>query len=126
MTTSITLLIKLIYEKIYQNIKKLGNNYHMIKNSEWGALAYLTHSSYGLCIDEKCKEIGTNKTYISGNTIEDSTTNNMYGVFDLSGSASEFVMANFANDNNLTLNNSHFGKYSGFLWGKKCFAGYKS
>ena len=95
----------------YQNIKSLdqNNNYHVIKNTEWGALAYLTHSNYGLCENNVCKNIGTNKTYISGNEITDSTTNNMYGVFDLSGSATEFVMANYSNsNNNLTLNDSHF------------------
>ena len=95
----------------YQNIKSLdqNNNYHVIKNTEWGALAYLSHSNYGLCENNTCKSIGTNKTYISGAEIADSTTNNMYGVFDLSGSATEFVMANYTNLNNkLTLNDSHF------------------
>jgi len=95
----------------YQNIQNIdeSDNYHMIKNSEWGALTYLAHSPYGLCIEENCKEIGANKTYTSGNNIDDSTTNNMHGVFDLSGSASEFVMSNFADNNKLSLNNSHFG-----------------
>ena len=95
----------------YQNIKKLNtnNNYHMIKNTEWGALTYLTHSRYGLCQNDKCQSIGVNKTYISGNESTDSTTANMYGVFDLAGSASEFVMANFADSSdNLTLANTHF------------------
>ena len=96
----------------YQNIKNLDsdNNYHVIKNTEWGALSYLTHSKYGLCQNNKCRDIGTNKTYISGNEIKDSTTNNIYGVFDLSGSATEFVMANYADVlNNPTLSNTHFG-----------------
>lgn len=95
----------------YENIKKLSNddNYHMIKNTEWGALSYLTHSKYGLCQDNKCTDIGTNKTYISGSEPTDSTTNNIYGVFDLSGSASEFVMASYTNsNNNLILDNTHF------------------
>lgn len=95
----------------YQNIKKLGtnNNYHIIKNSEWGAITYFTHSKYGLCQNDTCKTIGINKTYISGNEITDSTTYNIYGVFDLAGSASEFVMANFANqNNNINLDNTHF------------------
>lgn len=94
----------------YQDIKKISNNYHVIKNTEWGALTYLTHSKYGLCKDNVCSNIGTNKTYISGNDIKDSTTGNMYGVFDLSGSASEFVMGSYSNlDNQLLLNGSHFG-----------------
>ena len=96
----------------YQNIKNIdqNNNYHMIKNTEWGAISYLTHSKYGLCQNNTCKNIGTNNTYISGNNKTDSTTDNMYGVFDLSGSASEFVMANYSNElNKLMLNNTHFG-----------------
>ena len=94
----------------YNNITNINqtNNYHVIKNTEWGALTYLTHSKYGLCKNNKCKNIGTNKTYISGNNREDSTTNNMYGIFDLSGSASEFVMANYSLNETLSLNDSHF------------------
>lgn len=88
----------------YQNIKNIGDNYNVIKNIEWGALSYLTHSKYGLCQDGKCSDIGTNKTYISGNEMGDSTTNNMYGVFDLSGSATEFVMGNYS-----SLDNVYFG-----------------
>lgn len=79
----------------YKNVKKLGDNYSIIKNSEWGAISYFTHSKYGVCIDSKCNKIGTNNTYISGHDISDSTTNNMYGIFDLSGSASEFVMSGY-------------------------------
>ena len=83
----------------YQNIKKLGSNYHVIKNTEWGALTYFTHSKYGLCPNGECKEIGTNKTYISGSEATDSSTYNMYGIFDISGSATEFVMANYIEEN---------------------------
>ena len=32
----------------------------------------------------------------------------MYGIFDLSGSATEFVMANYSNTNKLNLDGSHF------------------
>ena len=70
---------------------------HMAKNSEWGAIAYLGHSKYGangqkieqnantLCYTggtENLKEIyKTNK--------EQSTTQNAYGVYDMSGGAWE-------------------------------------
>ena len=93
----------------YQNVKKIDDNAHIIKNTEWGALTYLTHSKYGLCVNNNCKTIGANKIYISGSELTDSTTYNMYGVFDLAGSASEFVMANYTNNKNLTLNDTHFG-----------------
>lgn len=96
----------------YQNIKKLdqNNNYHVIKNTEWGAITYLSYSKYGLCQSNRCNRIGANDTYISGNKTTDSTTSNIYGVFDLAGSASEFVMANYTNDlKNINLTNTHFG-----------------
>lgn len=93
----------------YQNVKKMGDNIHIIKNTEWGALTYITHSKYGLCANDNCKTIGANKTYISGNELTDSTTYNMYGIFDLAGSATEFVMANYTTNKSLTLNDTHFG-----------------
>ena len=96
----------------YQSVKKQsGNyNYNIIKNSEWGAIIYLTHSQYGMCQDNKCDSPIANNTYISGNEIKDSTTNNMTGIFDLAGSTTEFVMSNYSNDGRtLDLTNSHFG-----------------
>jgi len=81
----------------------------MINNTEWGAISYLTHSSYGLCQNEQCKEIGSNSTFIQGNEPSDTTTNNVYGVFDMGGSATEFVMANYANGNKeLSLSDTNF------------------
>lgn len=94
----------------YQAIKKINLNsqYHMIKNTEWGAIAYLSHSKYGVCQD-KCINPEKNNTHISGKNSKDTTTNNIYGVFDMNGSTGEFVMANLAgNDNQLNLNNTHF------------------
>lgn len=92
----------------YINLKKYNNNMGIIKNIEWGAITYLTHSKYGLCSGIECKSIGTNKSNISGNEKFDSTTYNSYGVFDMSGSASEFVMATYVDDNNILFANSHF------------------
>lgn len=68
----------------------LGNNVasSIINSYEWGAITYLTHSKYGNM------NISRNDSYISGNNSEDSTTNNIYGVFDMSGCASEFVKVN--------------------------------
>ena len=41
---------------------------HMIKNMEWGAVAYLSHSKYGTCTNGTCKEIGinNNSSYTTG------------------------------------------------------------
>ena len=73
-------------------------NSHMMKNSEWGAVAYLTHSKYGL----NGKEIAINNNgvpcYTGGGTGEayrtntkQSTTGNVYGIYDLSGNAYENI-----------------------------------
>ena len=35
-------------------------NSHMMKNSEWGAVAYLTYSLYGKCTEEGCEEVYIN------------------------------------------------------------------
>lgn len=86
---------------------------HMIKNSEWGAVAYLSQSIYGRCIDDvTCPDIGINNTsgtglgatagsdnsaengtYETAHGQEASTTSNLYGVYDMSGGNFEFVMA---------------------------------
>ena len=86
---------------------------HMIKNNEWGAVAYLTQSVYGRCTSSTtCPEIGinNNSSFITGygapagshysssnsnyvksqpyNTnqgMDASTTGNIYGVYDMSG-----------------------------------------
>ena len=105
-----------------------SNNYadsmysHLIKNSEWGAVAYLTHSQYGRNGKEisvnQCtgyvtgagRGTGTNTIYNSTYAVEESTglpkaeqqyngnigkasssTGNIYGVYDLSGGAMEYV-----------------------------------
>ena len=96
----------------YKSIKNNGNNYYMIKNTDWGAITYLAHSDFGLCTDNVCSDIGMNQTFISGSNINDSTTKNMYGVFDLSGGASEFMMSNYGSDSGkLIMNNTHFGDH---------------
>ncbi len=99
---------------------------HMSKNNEWGAVAYLTQSIYGRCTSStSCREVGINNKegYITGygalagssssatngayNTDlgEDaSTTGNIYGIYDMSGGANEYVMGVY----NKTI------KYSGF------------
>lgn len=89
---------------------------HVAKNTDWGAAAYLTHSQYGLCYNNSCSTIGLNNyendsTYITGcgaaegtsasnicetyNTTTGqlaSTTGNIYGIYDMSGGAREYVM----------------------------------
>ena len=115
-----------LYTGIY-NMRNSGNVFgfattdetHMIKNMEWGAVAYLSHSKYGIN-----KEITTNNCskYITGigaDTVsassssatcttdknkyngasgaKASTTGNVYGIYDMSGGAFEYVMGNMVN-----------------------------
>ncbi len=63
---------------------------HLMKNSEWGVVAYLTHSQYG----RNAHEIATNtsSSYITGTGgVEASTTGNLYGIYDMSGGAWEYL-----------------------------------
>lgn len=72
---------------------------HMMKNSEWGAVAYLAYSVYG----RNTYSLNVNKSqeYITGGSkvetdvynthANESTTGNATGVYDLSGCAWEFV-----------------------------------
>ena len=65
---------------------------HVVTNLEWGAVIYLSHSKYGVCRDNNCLEIGNNKTYISENNKQDTSTRDVYGVYDMSGSCSEYTV----------------------------------
>ena len=98
---------------------------HMSKNNEWGAVAYLTQSIYGRCTSStSCTEIGINNssdktgygapagsnTYATNgayNTTlgkDASTAGNIYGIYDMSGGAWEYVMGVY----NKTISNSGF------------------
>ena len=92
---------------------------HMSKNNEWGAVAYLTQSIYGRCTSSTtCTEVGINNNsgYITGygapagssssvtngtyNTAlgkDASTTGTIYGIYDMSGGAYEYVMGVYNN-----------------------------
>ena len=84
---------------------------HMMKNTEWGAVAYLTESKYGRNGTEIA--INNSSSYITGisggtasassstttyvyndatNGVLASTTGNVYGIYDMSGGAYEYVM----------------------------------
>ena len=151
------------FETNIMNMKNSGNSYglntttdtHMIKNSEWGAVAYLSHSKYGTCTDGTCSEVNINNssgmyTGRSGgapggstaintvytdkrlitqynrygfytydgylldyntntkSTTKDmskvaSTTHNIYGVYDMSGGAYEYTMANMVSNDGTTM-----------------------
>ncbi len=87
----------------------LNGDSHMMKNMEWGAVAYLSHSKYGTCTNGKCVEVGinNNSNYYTGGGISNaykiniiqSTTQNIYGVYDMSGGAYEYTMGNMVDSN---------------------------
>ena len=74
---------------------------HMMKNIEWGAVAYLKQSNYGLGITDIT--INNNSSYLTGGgsgtsyktNIGQSTSGNITGVYDMSGGAWEYVMGNY-------------------------------
>ena len=92
---------------------------HMSKNNEWGAVAYLTQSIYGRCTSSTtCTEVGinnnsgyitgygapagssssvTNGTYNTSLGKDASTTGTIYGIYDMSGGAYEYVMGVYNN-----------------------------
>jgi len=92
-----------------------NDDIHMIKNMEWGAVAYLSHSKYGTCSGNNCIRMGknNNSNYFTGcgdvynakesetcNSYETnkgktaSTTGNIYGLYDMSGGTHEYTMGN--------------------------------
>ena len=82
-------------------------NSHMLKNSEWGAVAYLTESKYG----RNGTEVDmNNESYITAmgdiGNVEQSSTGNVYGIYDLSGGASERVAAYYSGSTSPNLTNN--------------------
>ena len=79
---------------------------HMAKNMEWGAVAYLKQSKYGLGTTDIA--VNTNSSFYTGGgqsdayktNVAQSTTGNIYGVYDMSGGAWEYVMGNMKNSSN--------------------------
>ena len=79
---------------------------HMMKNMEWGAVAFLKQSKYGLGTTDIA--VNTNSNFYTGGGTSDayktnvtqSTTGNIYGVYDMSGGAWEYVMGNMKNSSN--------------------------
>ncbi len=83
---------------MYTNARAYAENLnsHMLKNSEWGAVAYLTWSQYGRNGHEI--DINDNSGFITADEgIEasktQSSTGNIYGIYDLSGGGYEKVCA---------------------------------
>ena len=107
--------VKTMFETAY-NYKR-DNDSHMMKNTEWGAVAYLSHSKYGINTEvrinnnssmltgyaatdssDQSKYPGTYGTdasvtlpYNTSAGYEASTTGNITGIYDMSGGALEYM-----------------------------------
>ena len=102
---------------MYTNAKAYSTNLnsHMLKNSEWGAVAYLTESKYGRNGTEVT--INDNSSYITADAgisanPEQSSPGNETGIYDLSGGAYEYVAAYYNGSSSLS-NGSSFASQNG-------------
>ena len=104
-----------IFKTVYNYNRDLDS--HMIKNTEWGAVAYLSHSKYGINTEVR---INNKSNFLTGHSATDetdqssypgesgmtqdvtlpyntptgykaSTTGNITGIYDMSGGAIEYV-----------------------------------
>ncbi len=94
---------------------------HMMKNTEWGAVAYLTNSKYGKnsevwvnpsfdfitgCAGDSVSSpltTGCPNEYTSVKGQEASTTGNVYGIYDMSGGTAEYVMGGLYDNNQINI-----------------------
>ena len=74
-----------------------GHSTHMFKNSEWGAMTYLSSSKFGSGINNILTP-GNNYIYYRIDGVKSSTTGDVYGVYDVSHSDS-LVAASISDDN---------------------------
>ena len=96
----------------YSATNKAALNSHQMKNTEWGAAAYLGQSKYGRNNHEvtinnsstfitgsagnsvsAATDVGTTNDYTSSQGVLASTTGNVYGIYDMSGGSWEYVAA---------------------------------
>ncbi len=130
------------------NMFKTAYNYnreldsHMMKNTEWGAVAYLSHSKYGINTEVR---INNNSSFLTGYAASDradqnsypgvtgttsdvtlpyntptgykaSTTGNITGIYDMSGGAWEIVASYMSSSSDASgFNASEFTTYSKYL-----------
>ena len=124
------------------NVYGLGSKSdpHVVKSSEWGAIAYLSHSKYGINGQIGLNSNNTNLTgcgpQASGSTASGSlcnsyettlgksasTTGNIYGVYDMVGGLSEYTMANIVSTDGVSMlsgnsfTNNEYSGYNGILY----------
>ena len=119
---------------------------HMIKNMEWGAVTYLSHSKYGInkevamnsqsryttgCGPQSAGSTSSGATCNSYATTlgqSASTTGNVYGIYDMSGGSWEYVMGNIVWSNGQQMSgyqtNNDNSAFTGILYdGGTAFTG---
>ena len=115
---------KTIIEGLNGSYNLSNANIHMITNLEWGAVTYLSHSKYGVCAGDGCDSIGVNNTYISYSNKQDTTTRNVYGVYDMAGASGEYVLGTpeigTAMSEIITSNGSAWGNAISIISGRDC------
>lgn len=91
---------------------------HLMKNSEWGTVSYLTYSKYGRGgIPAKAQNY-----YVDSYVANDySSTNNMYGIYGLSGGAPEVVSAGYNIQNSFNSENQSTKYATVYASGKNIF-----
>ena len=120
-----------------ETLQNANLNSHLMKNTEWGAVAYLAQSSYGknaeVWINPNSNfltgQAGTGASvgsttstsaYNSGNGPQASTTGNVYGVYDMSGGAYEYTAA-YVNNGNEELTSNGASLVSGAVYTKDVY-----
>ena len=102
-----SITIGTMWQSAKDNFKAKTSESHMMKNSEWGAVAYLTESKYGR--NQTAVAKNTDSGYYTGgastvgaykDNILQSTTGNVYGIYDTVGGATEYVASYIANNQN--------------------------
>ena len=133
-----------------QKMSASGNQYgfattdetHMMKNMEWGAVAYLSHSKYGINKETAINSVNTYTTGCgpqsegstsSGATCNGytttlgqsaSTTGNTSGVYDMSGGSWEYMMGNMVYSDGQVMSgygasNNYNSAFTGYLGNDK-------
>ncbi|MDD3392949.1 MAG: hypothetical protein PHE54_05375 [Bacilli bacterium] len=126
---SLTLSEQFDASSVFDDLNTYGimkkNYVHMMKNTEWGAVLYLSQSKYGIYGIGETMMGNNSLSYITGCASDDSlspstlecqneynteigvkasTTGNIYGIYDMAGGLAEAVMAytKTTDDNNLS------------------------
>ena len=122
--------VSLMYEYAYNTFRNADS--HLMRNSEWGAIAYLTNaigripyinnnSSYVAGIAGNSQDAAVSSTttnsWSTAKGVKATTTHNVFGIYDLSGGACEYVSAYCTNGNSTYLSSDISDKtYAGVLY----------